>query len=533
MHREASIARLDDAREPWDVLVVGGGATGLGTAVEAAARGYRTVLLEQADFAQATSSRSTKLVHGGVRYLQRGDLGLVVEGLRERGLLLANAPHLVKNLPFVVPLYDWWEGPFYGTGLKLYDLLAGRLGLGPSRRLSPAETLALVPTVEPAALRGGVVYHDAQFDDARLALALAATLADIGGVPLNYVKVTGLLKEGGRVTGAFARDLETGAERAVRARVVINATGVFADGLRRLDEPGAAPLLSPSQGIHLVLDRSFLPGEAAILVPHTDDGRVLFAVPWQGRTVVGTTDTPLPAGAEPPLEPRPLPQEIEFLLAHARRYLARDPGPEDVLSAFAGLRPLIAAAPPGSRGRRGERGERDTATLTRDHAVLVSPSGLVTIVGGKWTTYRQMGQDAVDRAAAVGGLAERPSITARLHLHGWSREEAGAPWGPYGADWRSLAALVAGRLDLAAPLHPRLPYRAAQVVWAVRQEMARTVEDVLARRTRALLLDARAAAEAAPRTAALMAAELGKDATWASAQTSAFAELARGYLPGW
>lgn len=521
LNRDDLLARLDAAREPWDVLVVGGGATGLGTAVEAAARGYRTVLLEQADFAKGTSSRSTKLVHGGVRYLQRGDLGLVQEALRERGLLLRNAPHLVKNLPFVVPLYDWWEGPFYGAGLKLYDLLAGRLGLGPSRRLSREETLARIPTVEPSGLRGGVIYHDAQFDDARLAVTLARTLADIGGAPLNYVQVTGLLRARGRVAGVVARDLETGALREVPARVVVNATGVFADSVRRLDEPAAPALLVPSQGVHLVLDRSFLPGDCAVLVPHTDDGRVLFAVPWHGRTVVGTTDTPLPAGAEIPLEPRPLPGEIEFLLAHASRYLAHDPGPGDVLSAFAGLRPLVA----------GERAARATAALARDHAVLVSPAGLVTVVGGKWTTYRQMGQDAVDQAALVGGLPERPSLSAGLRLHGWSEEPAEEPWSVYGAEAGAVARLAAGRPELAAPLHPRLPYRAVQVAWAVRREMARTVEDVLARRTRALLLDARASAEAAPQVASLMASELGRDRAWAARQAAEFAALARGYLP--
>lgn len=524
MERDALLARLDASREPWDVLVVGGGATGLGTAVEAAARGYSTVLLEQSDFAKGTSSRSTKLVHGGVRYLQRGDVGLVLEALRERGLLLGNAPHLVKNLPFVLPVYDWWEGPWYGTGLKLYDLLAGRLGLGPSRRLSREETLARVPTVEPEGLRGGVVYHDAQFDDARLAVALARTLADIGGLPLNYVRATSLLRAGGRVAGVLARDLETGEERQVPARVVINATGVFADGLRRLDEPEAAPLLVPSQGIHLVLDRSFLPGAAAVLVPHTDDRRVLFAVPWHGRTVVGTTDTPLPAGAGIPLEPRPLPGEIDFLLAHAGRYLARDPSRGDVLSVFAGLRPLLAAP-------EGRQGTASPSRLSRDHAVLVSPSGLVTVVGGKWTTYRKMGQDTVDQAALVGGLPERPSLTASLHLHGWSEEDLEEPWSVYGAEAPAVGVLAAGRPELAAPLHPRLPYRAVEVVWAVRREMARTVEDVLARRTRALLLDARASAEAAPRVAALMAEELGRDRTWAETQAAEYAELARGYLP--
>lgn len=569
MNRERSLARLAGelaARRPWDVLVIGGGATGLGAAVDAAARGYRTALLEGYDFAKGTSSRSTKLAHGGVRYLRQGDLSLVIEALRERGLLLRNAPHLVRHLRFVVPSYEWWEGPFYGAGLKVYDLLAGRLGLGPSRPLSRAETLALLPTVEPAGLRGGVVYHDAQFDDARLAVALARTLDDLGGVPVNAVRVVGLLKASGPhglIAGVTARDEESGETFAVPARVVINATGVFADAVRRLDEPGVEPLLAPSQGVHLVLDRSFLPGDSAILVPHTDDGRVLFAVPWLGRVVVGTTDTPVATAA---LEPRPLPQEIEFLLGHAGRYLTGHPRASDVLSCFAGLRPLIAEAGSGEAGGGGASGGvgGGTAALRRDHLVQVAPSGLVTITGGKWTTYRRMGEDAVDAAAAVAGLPDRPSVTATLRLHGASATGAGAAPATLGAraaggaggagggsdrgggggggdgrggggggddapDDPELAGLAAERPEWGELLHPRLPYRAVDVVRAARHEMARSVEDALARRTRALLLDARASAEAAPRAAALLAAELGRDDDWQRRQIAAYRELARGY----
>ncbi len=549
MNRERSLARLAGelaARRPWDVLVIGGGATGLGAAVDAAARGYRTALLEGYDFAKGTSSRSTKLAHGGVRYLRQGDLSLVIEALHERGLLLRNAPHLVRHLRFVVPSYEWWEGPFYGAGLKVYDLLAGRLGLGPSRQLSRAETLALLPTVEPAGLRGGVVYHDAQFDDARLAVTLARTLDDLGGVPANAVRVVGLLKAPGPpgphglIAGVTARDEESGETFEVPARVVINATGVFADAVRRLDEPGAPPLLAPSQGVHLVLDRRFLPGDSAILVPHTDDGRVLFAVPWLGRVIVGTTDTPVAAAA---LEPRPLPQEIDFLLGHAGRYLTGHPRASDVLSCFAGLRPLIAPAsgmPAGGAGGAGGAVGGGTAALRRDHLVQVAPSGLVTVTGGKWTTYRRMGQDAVDAAAAVAGLPDRPSVTATLRLHGAPAAAAGAGpatsgagggggGGDHALDDPELAGLVAERPEWGERLHPRLPYRAADVVWAARHEMARSVEDALARRTRALLLDARASVEAAPRTAALLAAELGRDDAWQRRQVAAYRELARGY----
>ncbi|HEY6838117.1 MAG TPA: glycerol-3-phosphate dehydrogenase/oxidase [Geobacteraceae bacterium] len=513
--RESYLRELDDTSLVWDVIVIGGGATGLGSAVDAAARGYRTLLLEQSDFAKATSSRSTKLIHGGVRYLRQGNVALVTEALHERGLLIRNAPHLVRNLSFVVPLYDWWEGPFYGVGLKMYDLMAGRLGLGPSRLLSRAETLELIPTVEPHGLRGGVVYHDGQFDDARLAVSLARTLAALGGTPLNYVEVTGFVKELGLTAGVEARDVESGREYRLRTRAVINATGVFGDTLRRLDDPGAQPVISPSQGVHLVLDRAFLPGESAIMIPHTADGRVLFAVPWHGRVLIGTTDTPL---ASPTLEPRPLPEEVDFLLGHAARYLACHPSAADVLSVFAGLRPLV---------RHGSDGE--TASLSREHAILVSASGLVTVAGGKWTTYRKMGEDAVNHAAAVAGLAEIPSISATLKIHGWQEGDAVFPWDVYGSDAPAVAKCAAAYDD--ELLHPRLPYRAGEVVWAVRRELARTVEDVLARRTRALFLDARASMAAAPRVAELMARELGRNAAWQVEQVAAFSELAKGYLP--
>jgi glycerol-3-phosphate dehydrogenase len=514
VNRDESLSRLSGP-EPWDVLIIGGGATGLGAAVEAASRGYRTLLLEASDFAKGTSSRSTKLVHGGVRYLRQGNIALVLEALRERGRLLRNAPHLVRNLSFVVPAYDWWEGPFYGAGLKLYDRLAGDLGLGPSRRLGRAETLELIPTLEPHGLRGGVVYHDGQFDDARLAVTLAHTLTDLGGTAVSYMAVAGLLKEGELVRGVLARDVETGAEHELHARVVINATGVFADAVRRLDDPAALPLLSPSQGIHLVLDRSFQPGASAILVPHTDDGRVLFAVPWHGRVVVGTTDTPV---ASPSLEPRPQPQEIELLLTHIARYLTRDPAPEDVLSCFAGLRPLVHGTVRGN-----------TAALSRDHTLEISPSGLITITGGKWTTYRRMGEDTIDHAAALAGLPEKPSITSSLALHGWLDSAEPTEGTSYGADAPAVEALAAENPGWGELLHPRLPYRLCDAVWAVRREMARTVEDVLARRTRALLLDARASAEAAPAVARLLAAELGRDEAWAKEQAAAYAETARGY----
>ncbi len=517
MNRDASMARLRDDSIEWDVLVIGGGASGLGAAVDAASRGYRTALIEQYDFAKGTSSRSTKLIHGGVRYLRQGHIGLVREALHERGLLRRLASHLVRDLGFVVPIYDWWEGPFYGMGFKLYDALAGELGIAPSRRLTRRETLARIPTVRTDGLKGGVIYHDAQFDDARLAVTLALTLDGIGGTAVNYCKAVRLLKARGRICGVVARDEEDPAHPVfeIRARVVINATGVFGDAIRRLDRRNAQPLARPSQGVHLVLDRSFLPGDSAIMVPHTEDGRVLFAVPWHDRVLLGTTDTAVPRARA---EPAPFPSEVAYLLRHAARYLARAPKRADVLSMFAGLRPLFSA-------RKGS----PTAALSREHYIEVSPSGLVTVIGGKWTTYRRMGADVIEKAATSAGLPPRESQTARLNLHGWTAAPALGPLSVYGADAARVEELAKSDPALAEPLHARLPYRAAEVIWAVRNEMARTVEDVLARRTRALLLDARASVEAAPRVARLMAVALGKTTGWADSQLAEFTKIGKRY----
>jgi glycerol-3-phosphate dehydrogenase len=502
----------------WDVVVIGGGATGLGTAVDAATRGYRTLLLEAHDFAKGTSSRSTKLIHGGVRYLAQGQLGLVRHALIERGRLIRNAPHLVHQRHFLVPAYRWWERPYYATGLWLYDRLAGGLGLDPSRMVGRAEALRLAEGVAPEGLRGGVVYTDGQFDDARLAVALARTADDHGASALNYLGVTGLRKDAaGRVVGVSARDAETGEDLAIEARAVVNATGVFVEAVRAMDEPGAAPLVVPSRGSHLVLDRTFLPGETAVLVPRTDDGRVLFAIPWHDHVVIGTTDVPTDA---PLVEPRASRSETDFLLGHAARYLARRPTAGDVKSVFSGLRPLIGVG----------HGGTATSRLSRESSTVVSASGLITVTGGKWTTYRRMAEAAVDLAAQVGELPRRPCATADLRLHGVSGGGSDGPASPYGSDATALDALAASRPDQAERLHDGLPYRAVEVVWAAREEAARTVEDVLARRTRALFLDARAAAESAPRVAALLAAELGRDDAWRDEQVRAFQTLASGYL---
>ncbi|UQN08239.1 glycerol-3-phosphate dehydrogenase/oxidase [Deinococcus sp. QL22] len=503
-----------NASDQWDLIIIGGGATGLGAAVDAATRGYRTLLLEAHDFAKGTSSRSTKLVHGGVRYLAQGNIGLVREALRERGLLRRNAPHLVRDLGFVVPAYNWWAGPYYGVGLKLYDLLAGKLNLASSKQLGRDAALQRAPTLRHDGLRGGILYFDGQFDDARLAITLLRTFQNAGGTALNYLPVTGLIKTRGRVAGVLVRDAETGEEFELRARGVINATGVFVDEIRRMDEPDAAKMLSLSQGVHLVVDKRFLPGDSAVMIPRTDDGRVLFAVPWHDRVVLGTTDTSVERAT---MEPRPLEEEVEFILRTAARYLDPSPGRTDVLSVFAGLRPLVKAEK-----------DQSTAALSRDHVLRVAESGLVTITGGKWTTYRKMGEDTINKSAEVAGLPPRECRTQRLHLHGWT-ERTGGALQAYGSDADAVLQLEGADRRL----HPDLPDLEAQVRWAARFELARTVEDVLSRRTRALLLNARASLEAAPRVAELLAEELGHDPAWQAEQVVQYQQLASAYqLPG-
>ena len=519
MNRAEQRAAAEAHAGPWDVLVIGGGASGVGVALDAAARGYSVLLLEQSDLGKGTSSRSTKLVHGGVRYLQQGNVALVMEALRERGRLRRNAPHLVHDLRFVVPNYVWWETPFYGIGMKVYDMLAGRYGFGRSEVLSLEETLAAIPTLKTEGLRGGVSYHDGQFDDARLLVNMAQTAVEQGAVLLSYTRVTALEKDdGGIVRGVTAEDALDGQPLRAEARVVVNCTGPFSDAVRRLDDPAAAAMIAPSQGVHLVLAREFLPGNSAIMVPHTRDGRIMFALPWHDRTLVGTTDTPIDV---PSLEPVPFDEEIELILDTAGGYLSHPPGRADILSCFAGVRPLVKAGD-----------GTDTAGLSRDHTVLVAPSGLITLAGGKWTTTRHMAEDCVDHAEVVGELEGRSSVTEHLTLHGaHAHPERFGELADYGSDAPDVRALGATDPDLDARLHERLPYRGSQVLWAVREELAVTIEDVLARRTRALLLDARAAAECAPQVAALMAAELGHDEAWQREQVAAFTALARGYLP--
>ena len=472
------IRQLRDTSE-WDICIIGGGATGLGIAVDAASRGFKTLLVEKFDFSKGTSSRSTKLVHGGVRYLQQGNIKLVMEALKERGILLKNAPHLVKNQAFIVPNYKWWEGPYYGIGLKVYDWMAGSLGFGPSQFLSREETLTLAPTLDAEGLRGGVLYHDGQFDDARLAIHLAMTAADEGATVINYMSVDELLTANNKVCGVVLNDMSGDASASasyeVKAKAVINATGAFTDCILKMDDPKAENLITLSQGIHIVLDRQFLPSETAIMIPRTDDKRVLFAVPWHNKIIVGTTDTPIePKNFLSLQEPVALKEEIDFVLHHIQKYLTKDPDRSDIKSVFAGLRPLV----------KGQ--SRTTAGLSRDHHIAVSRSELITITGGKWTTYRKMAEDVLEIAIPKAGLMDRDCRTKDLPVHGFKKEsDFNSPLYYYGADKAAIQSILESDRTLAEQIHPSLPFIKAEIVWAVQNEMCMKVEDFLSRRTRA------------------------------------------------
>lgn len=506
--------------QDWDLIVIGGGATGLGVALDGVSRGFKVLVLEQADFAKGTSSRSTKLVHGGVRYLAQGNIDLVREALRERGLLQKNAPHLVQNEIFVIPNYSWWDKFFYSVGLKMYDLLSGKLSLGKSKGISKKEAISRIPTIKQNGLKGGVIYHDGQFDDSRLSVNVAQTVVENGGAVINYCEVTGLTKDNGKVSGVNAVDRESGKEYTIKGKAVINATGVFVDEILTMDQPEHKEIVRPSQGVHLVFDKSFLPGDDAIMIPKTDDGRVLFAVPWHDKIVVGTTDTPLD---EHSLEPTALEEEIEFILKTATKYMTKSPTRKDVKSVFAGLRPL--AAPQGDSTK--------TKEISRSHKVMVSETGLITITGGKWTTFRKMGEDTVDKAIKAGALPNHKSASEEMRVHGSmdaDKVDFSNPHYFYGSDEEKIKALIKEDSSLDEKLHPNYSFRKADVVWAARNEMARTIEDFLARRIRVLFLDARAAIDMAPGVAELMAGELGKDADWKEREISNFTELANQYL---
>ncbi|NAW51398.1 FAD-dependent oxidoreductase [Elizabethkingia argentiflava] len=520
MKRKEELRKILQNQE-WDFVIIGGGASGLGAALDATTRGFKTLLLESHDFAKATSSRSTKLVHGGVRYMAQGYIDLVKEALFERGLLAKNAAHLVKNQSFIIPNYTWWGGFYYKIGLSIYDFLAGKLSLGKTKYLNKAKTIEKLPNIEQKGLSSGVLYQDGQFDDSRLAINLAQTIVEKGGTAINYTKVVNLIKnENNKVTGVVAEDQFTKEHYKINAKVVVNATGVFTNEILTMNDPKHGKFVVPSQGIHLVLDQSFLKSNDAIMIPKTSDGRVLFVVPWHGRALVGTTDTLV---AEPSFEPKALETEIGFVLQTAHQYLSKKPTKEDVLSVFAGLRPL--AAP--------KDGSKSTKEVSRSHKVITSETGLITITGGKWTTYRQMAEDTIDKAIEVHQLPKELSKTKNLSIHGNMLAESvdrSNHLYVYGSDIAKLKTLEKENPKFAEKIHPQHEFTVAEVIWAIRHEMAETIEDVLARRVRLLFLDARAAIDSAQKIAHIFANERDWNPQKIEQETKKFIALAQEYL---
>ena len=517
MNRSKMLDRVR-ARENWDFIIIGGGATGIGCAVDAASRGFSVLLLEQSDFGKGTSSRSTKLVHGGVRYLAQGNLSLVREALRERGILFKNAPHLVHKQTFVVPVYSYWDKFFYGAGLKSYNLLSGKYGFGKSEILSADETIQRLPNVKRENLHGGILYYDGQFDDTRLLINLAQTAAEQTAVLLNYARVFALNKtDDGKVDGAAIYDELSGEVFLAKAKVVINATGAFCDSVRQMSNRKAEEIIQPSQGIHLVFDSKFLLSGDALMIPKTSDERVLFAIPWHDHAVFGTTDTPI---EKPELEPSAREDEIEFILETAKNYLENPPRREDILSVFVGIRPLVKSSD-----------AKNTAALARDHTIEIDASKLLTITGGKWTTYRAMAEDAINQAVVIGGLEAKKCVTRNLKIHGFTKDFSQfGDLADYGSDAAEIQSLIDESPELNRKLHPDLPYRKAEIIWICCREMPQTLEDVLARRTRALFLNARAAIEIAAATAEIMRVECEKGEVWVAEQLALFNQTAKNYL---
>ena len=500
----------------FDLAVMGGGATGLALALDAARRGLKVGLFESHDFASGTSSRSTKLLHGGVRYLAQGQLGLVHEALAERSALLQTAPHLAQPLSFVMPAYRWWQMPFYGIGLSLYDLMAGPARLGRTRWLSRHDTLQALPGVREAGLLGGVAYWDGQFDDARMALAFAQTAHKLGAQLFNHTEVASLQRDSDGFTTLALRERLHLQHSEVRARCVVNATGVWVDQLRQhapSDPAHTTQLVSPSQGVHLVVDRAFLPGNQALLVPRTRDGRVLFAVPWLGKLVLGTTDTPR---HDLPREPQAFEHERQFILNEASAVLQRPVHGSDVLSQWVGLRPLVAP-----------HQNKATATLSRSHTIVQDADGLVSVVGGKWTTCRAMAADVLTHCMAHGLLPQRaPAARPEPLLGAPAPGDTPVPLHqPPGMHlYGSLAPEVLACPGADKPIGMGLTE--AMVRHAVRHEFACCVEDVLARRWRSLFLDAREAARMAPEVNAILL-----DEGVATPGLEEFLQLCRQYLP--
>ena len=514
MNRADSIIKLNKILQ-WDVVIIGGGASGLGIALDASKRGYKTLLLEKYDFGKGTSSRSTKLIHGGVRYLQNGDITLVIESLKERGILKRNAPHLVQDLSFVIPTYDWWASPFYGIGMKIYDMMAGKLGLGKSEIISKQETEKLIPNVNKKGLRGGVIYHDGQFDDSRMAITLALSADSKKTALLNYCNVEGLIKKDGEIKGLNFTDSINSKKYQIKSKVVINATGVFAEEIIRMDQPKIEKMIQPSQGVHIVLERRFLKSKHAILIPQTSDGRVLFAVPWKNYVVVGTTDTQVKKASE---EPKALKEEVDFILKNAGKYMSVKPKKDDIKSVFAGLRPLAATS-----------NKQSTKEVSRSHKIDISPSGLISVLGGKWTTYRKIAEDAINTAISINKLKKKKCKTERTKLFGFKRNVSWSdPMHIYGSLKKKVESL--GGINDNKSLSNKFYISNNIIEWSIIHEMALTVEDILARRTRCVFLDSKESKRIAPIVAQKMADILGEDDKWIDAELKKFNKLIKNYI---
>lgn len=518
MNRDHALNQIvNNQSSLWDIIIIGGGATGVGIAVDAASRGYKTVLFEQRDFASGTSSRSTKLIHGGVRYLRQGNFNLVKQALEERNLLIQNASHLVNPLPFTIPIYKWVDFLFYGTGLKLYDWMAGKQGIGNTKFLTKDQTIQIHPTINTDGLKGGIQYYDGQFDDARMVIHLAQTAVQQGATVLNYMKVVSLVTKNTTVCGVEVTDVETGKHYSLQSKAVINATGAFCDAIRALDGMEKESLIRPSQGSHLILDSSFLPNNNALMIPKTEDNRVLFAIPWHNRVIVGTTDIPV---SHVSIEPKPFEKEIEYLLSHLEKYLTKKPSKENVLCVFTGIRPLI-----------NQKGDKQTSSLSRDHLIIRSDSGLITVTGGKWTTYRLMAEHCINRTAEWVQLPQRSCKTKNIHIHSCCNEsETIEDLAVYGLDAISIQNLLDSESNYRKPFHPEFTVMAGEVIWMVRHEMARTVEDVLARRTFCLYLNAKESINAAYQVAKIMASELGQDDEWQKQQITKYKRFTQNFL---
>lgn len=514
MNRSKNLSKIINSKK-WDIVIIGGGASGIGAAIDSASRGHKTLLIEKYDFSKGTSSRSTKLIHGGVRYLQNGDVSLVIEALKERGVLRKNAPHLVKDLSFVIPSYDWWSSPFYGIGLKIYDMMAGDFGIGPSTIIDKKQTEKLIPNVNKKGLRGGVIYFDGQFDDSRMAISLAQTAEDHNAVLINYMEAIDLIKKNNTISGIKVRDSTNKIIYKIKSKVIINATGVFSDSIMRMDDKKSLKMIQPSQGVHIVLESKFHNSKHAIMVPHTSDGRVLFAVPWNGYVILGTTDTKVNKAKS---EPIALTEEIDFIISNAGEYMTSKPKKEDIKSIFVGLRPLARSID-----------NKSTKEISRHHKINISKSGLISVLGGKWTTYRKIGEDAINSAEIVGGLNNSVSKTKKIKIHGYEiNPDFDDPLHVYGTDKNNILKLTEKRKNNTS-LSPKLFITKNQILWAIRYEMAITLEDILARRTRCLFLDVFETEKLVDKVLSIMADELLKDDVWKQQQKLSFLSLTKKY----